>query len=101
MTIKDLKYLKIYSVNTLYLSINKVNGYLEEINKNNYLMLVPTNESKEITKKYEELWSKIRDQQYMKIKFNSDDKLPLNKMIHSMIIVVRAGFHKMTKIICN
>ena len=24
-------------------------------------MLVPTNESKEIIKKYEELWSKIRD----------------------------------------
>ena len=32
----------------------------------------------------------------MKIKFNSDDKLPLNKAIeiHSMIIVVIAVFHK-------
>ena len=28
-------------------SINKVNGYFEEINKNKYLTLVPTNESKE------------------------------------------------------
>ena len=34
------------------------------------------------------------DEKYMKIKFNSDDKLPLNKMIDipSMIIVVRAVF---------
>ena len=44
-------------------------------------------------KKYEKLWSKIRnlisstkifddyDEDYMKIKFNSDDKLPLNKTI--------------------
>ena len=31
---------------------NKVNGYFEEIDKNNYLTLVPTNESKEKIKKY-------------------------------------------------
>ena len=73
-------------------------------------MLVTTNESKEKKfKKYDELWSKIKDlissitknsddndEKYMKIKFNSDDKLPLNKAIeiHSMIIVVRAVFHE-------
>ena len=71
-------------------------------------MLVPTNESKEKIKKYEELWSKIKDLirsitknlddydgNYMKIKFNSDDKLHLNKTIEfsSMIIVARAVFH--------
>ena len=57
------------------------------------LLKVPTNDSKEKIKKYEELW-KIRDlirsmtknsvdydEKYMKIKFNSDDQLPLNKMI--------------------
>ena len=48
VTIKDSKYLKIDSVNPLYPIFNKVNGYFEEINKNKYLMLVPTNESKEI-----------------------------------------------------
>ena len=37
------------------------NGYFKEINKNNYLTLVSTNESKEIIKKYKELWSKIKD----------------------------------------
>ena len=36
------------------------------------------------------------DEKYMKIKFNSDDQLPLNKMIeiHNEKIVVRAVFHK-------
>ena len=52
------------------------------------MTLVPTNESQEIMKKYEELWNKIRDiirsksnnsdnydEKYMKIKLNSDDDL--------------------------
>ena len=47
VTIKILKYLKINNVNPLYLIFNKVNGYFGEINKNKYLTLVPTNESKE------------------------------------------------------
>ena len=47
MTIKDSKYVKIQSVNPLYLVINKVNGYFEEISENKYLTLVPTDESKE------------------------------------------------------
>ena len=59
VTIKDLKYVKINNINILYL--NKVNRYFEKLNKNKYLTLVPTNESKENIKNYEELWSKIRD----------------------------------------
>ena len=68
-----------------------MNGYFEEINGNKYLTLVPTNESKEKIKKYEELWSKIRDlirsvtknsddydEKYMKIKVHLDDDLPLD-----------------------
>ena len=120
MSIKDLKYVKINSVNPLYLIISKVNGYFKEIIRNKYLTLVLTNESKIkiiiiiiiILKKYEELWSKIRDlirsitknsddydEMYMKIKFNSVDKLPLNKTIEipSMIIVVRAIFLESNK----
>ena len=42
MTIKYLKYVKMYSVNPLYLIFRNVNGYFEEIK---YLTLVPTNES--------------------------------------------------------
>ena len=90
--IKDSKYVEINSVNPLYLIFIKVNGCFEEINGNKYLTLVPTNESKEKIKKYEELWIKIRDlirsitknsddyqDKYMKIKFNSDDELDGSK----------------------
>ena len=51
MTIKDSKFVKTYNVNPLYLIFNKVNGYLDEINGNKYLTLVPTNETKERIKK--------------------------------------------------
>ena len=161
-----------------------MNVYFEEINENKYLTLVPTNQSKEIIKKYEEqkqpskgvfsktcsenmqqiyrripmpkcgfneitsnfieialrhgcspvnllhifrtpftkntsvrllleeLWSKIRDlirsitknsdgsdEKYIKIKFVSDDNLPLNKTIeiHTVTIVVRAIFYENKK----
>ena len=67
LTIKDSKYLKINSVNPLYLIFNKVNGYFEEINKDKYLMLVPTNESKEIKNmKNYEVKSEIELVQYLK-----------------------------------
>ena len=114
VTIKDYKYLKINSINPLYLIFSKVNGYFQEINKNKYLMLLSTNESKEKVKKYEEFWSKIKDlislitrnsddydDKYMKIKFNSDDELPLNKTIEipSMIIVLDLFFMKRANII--
>ena len=72
MTTKDSKYVKVNSVNPLYLIFRKVNGCFEEINKSKYLTLVSTNESKEKIKKYEELWSKIRDL-IRSVTKNSDD----------------------------
>ena len=91
MAIKDSKYVKINSVNPLYLVINKLNGYFKEINGSKYLTLVPTDESKEKIKKSGELWNEIRvlirsisknsdayDKKYMKMKFDSADDLPLN-----------------------
>ena len=56
---KDLKYIKINSVNPLCYIFSKVNGYFEEINKNKYLTLVSTNEIKEIIKKYQRVKSEI------------------------------------------
>ena len=69
---KDSKYVKVYGVNPLYLIFNKMNGYFKEINGNKYLTLVSTNETKEKRKKYEELWSKIRDL-IRSVTKNSDD----------------------------
>ena len=53
MIIKDSKYIKINSVNSLYFIFSKVNGYFEENNGNKYLALVHTNERKEKIKDLE------------------------------------------------
>ena len=34
MTVKDTRYIKVNSINPLYIIINKINGYFEEINGN-------------------------------------------------------------------
>ena len=82
MTIKDLNYTKMNSLNPLYVIINKINGHIEKNNENEYLVLVPLMKVK-TQKKYEKMLSKIRDlnrsttnssnyfdEFYMKIKFN-------------------------------
>ena len=43
---KDSDYVKINSANPLYLIINKVDGYFEEINGNKYLTLVSADKKK-------------------------------------------------------
>ena len=49
--IKDLKYVKINSVNPLYLIFSKGNGYFEEINGNKYLTQVPPANERKKNKK--------------------------------------------------
>ena len=58
MTVKDLSYATTNNLYFLYLIFNKLNGYIEEINyfKNYFKTLVPTDQSKDSLKKYEELW---------------------------------------------
>ena len=46
VTIKDSKYVKVDSVNHLYLISRNINGSFEEINESKYLRLIPTYESK-------------------------------------------------------
>ena len=52
VTIKVWKYVKINSVNPLYLIFSKMNGHVKEINRNKYLALILTNQSKEKINKY-------------------------------------------------
>ena len=59
--VKIKKDIKISSVNPLYLIFKEMTGYFDEINGNQYLTLVPINESKDKTKKSEEWWIKIGD----------------------------------------
>ena len=83
---------KINSVNPLYLLIYKIDGFIEEKEGNKYLIIAFTDNNDEVSKKYKEVLIGIRSfiekinnnksgeyENYIKIKFNSDDKLPLNK----------------------
>ena len=99
----------IYSVNPLYLRITHESGYIEEINANKYLIFDSIDENKELLKKYNDVFNGIRnkikkisgdecdyEKDYMKIKFNSDDDLPLNKPLkfHAMTIIIRSVFEE-------
>ena len=61
VTVKNINYITINSINPLYLIINKINEYVEEGIGKTYLRLVLTDESKYTVKQYGELWNKIRD----------------------------------------
>ena len=107
---KDSNYVKIKSVNPLYLIISEVDGHFEEKNGNKYLIPDSTNKNKEVLKKYAELWHGIKNEivaingekpgeygkDFMKIKFNPDDNSPLNKTLklHNMTIIIRSVFWK-------
>ena len=84
-------------------------------NGNKYLILDSaelhsTNKNKKVLKKYTELWDGIKNEieaingskegeygkDFMKIKFDTDDNLPLNKTLklHNMTIVIRSVFEE-------
>ena len=110
ITIKKIDdYENIYSVNPLYLTIAHASGYIEEKGVNKYLVFDSTDENKELLKKYNDVWNGIKnkieevssgecdyEKDYMKIKFNSDDYLPLNKPLkfHLMTITIRSVFEE-------
>ena len=58
---KDSDHVKIKSSNPLYFIINEADGHFEEKNGNKYLILDSTNKSKEVLKKYTQLWDGIID----------------------------------------
>ena len=85
-------------------------NFIEENSVNKYLVFDFTDENKELLKKYNDVFcfvvrnkiKKISDDEcdyekdYMKIKFNSDDDLPLNKPLkfHNMTIIIRFVFEE-------
>ena len=92
------------SVNLLYLRIDNVSGYIEKINKDKYLVFDFRDENKELLKRYDDIFNGLIDKikktdddwleytkDYTKIKFNSDDNLPLNKPLkfYQMTITIR------------
>ena len=110
ITIKKIyDYENIHGVNPLYLRVNHASGYIEEKNENKYLIFDSTDENKDPLKNYNDVWNGIKnkvkavssgeceyEKDYTKIKFNSDNDLPLNKpsKFHIMTIVIRSVFEE-------
>ena len=93
------------SVNPLYLMINKIKGHFEEVDGDKYLII--SSENVDTMQKYQEVFDRIKeiikkindysqpikyDDNYMKIKFNTDDNIPLNKIIYfpKITIIIRS-----------
>ena len=101
ITIKGTDYINTHGVNPLYLIFDKLDGYIEESNENEYLTLVSNNKNKEVLTTIL-LMKKINDKpgkygkELMKIKFDSDDDLLLNirLKLHNMTIIVRYIFQE-------
>ena len=91
-----------------------MNALRKKKNGNKYLILDSTDRNKEVLIKYTELWDGIKNsvkkvnnklgeygKDFMKIKFNSDDNLPLNKTLklQNITINIRSVFEGNVNII--
>ena len=98
------------SVSPLYLNIYKLGGFIEEKDGSKYLNVASTDYNNNVLKKYSKVWKGIKDQivkinnglggkydkDYMKIKFDSDDDLPINKLMrfYDLTVTIRIIFEK-------
>ena len=89
------------SVNPLYLKINKLKGHFEEVDGDKYLII--SSENGDIMQKYPEVFDVIKeiirkindysypikyDDNYMKINFNTNDNIIINKIIYFPTITI-------------
>ena len=85
--------------------INRIKSHFEEVDGGKYLII--SSENGDIMQKYQEVFDGIKviikkindydqtikyDDNYMKIKFNTDDNIPLNKIIYfpTITIIIRS-----------
>ena len=82
--------------------IDNASGYIEEQGSNKCLIFDSTDENKELLKRYDDVFNGLKlkkkdddwlgyTKDYTKIKFNSDDNLPLNKSLkfYNIAITIR------------
>ena len=89
------------SVSPLHLMINRIKSHFEEVDGHKYLII--SSENGDIMQKYQEVFDGIKeiikklndysqpikyDDNYMKIKFYTDDNIQLNKIIYFPIITI-------------
>ena len=90
------------SVNILHLMINRIKGHFEEVDGDKYSII--SSENSDIMQEYQEVFDGIKeiikkingysqpvkyDDSYMKIKFNTNDNIPLNEIIYFFTITIR------------
>ena len=106
MTMENLDYVNIDSENPYYLIFNNVDGYMKESNGDKYLIFASADKNNEALIKYAELWDKIKNQMeavngcepikckkdFMKIRFESDDDLPLGQILSIPVIIIVIEF---------
>ena len=95
----------IRSVNPLYLMLAPTDGYAEENNGNRYLVIASTDKNSKVLIKYEKLWNEVKyliktinsgkvieyGKDYKKIRFESDDNLPLGKVLNIPMCTITIG----------
>ena len=96
---------RVFSINSLYLLINRIKGHFEELDGDKYLII--SSENDDIMQKYQKVFDEIKeiikkindygqpikyDDNYMKITFNTDNNIALNKIIyfHTVTIIIRS-----------
>ena len=99
----NIKYIKNFDcANSLYLIFNNVDAYIGKDDEDKYLIFASTNKNKEALENYVELWDEFKDQielisdnrpieykkAFMKIKFKSDDELPLDKILNIPVCII-------------
>ena len=100
-------------VNRFYLNIYTLDGFTEEKNGSKYLNVALTDYNNNVLNKYSDVWKGIKnqivkinnglsgeyDKDYMKIRFHSDDDLPLNKVMkfYDLTVFIRSIFERDSK----
>ena len=109
---KSYKNIDIYYIG--YITIKIIDDYESIYSMNPLYLYINHDEIKEVLKKYADVWDGIKDKikainggkgndygkDYIKIKFNSDDDLPLNKPLkfYAMTIIIRSVFEEDDKL---
>ena len=98
-----IKYIKnLNSLNSLHLFFNDLDAYIEKSGENRYLIFASTEKNKSMLGIYKGLWDEIKEQieliigvkvtkyskDFIKLRFKTNDDLPLNKIINIPVCVV-------------
>ena len=98
----NIYYIKYSTLRPLYLVINRLIGYIEEIegSSDKYLVVLSSLHNKNITSIFDEIWESIKNRINSNIKikdcdqfrFNSDIDLPLNTTIEFRSLVINVSY---------